>query len=75
MKEFKFNGAVTIDLKVAEESTAVTLNAADIEFKSIAVSQGDSSQKVDVAKLTNDEKVRTLSLNFLEFLGCYFLSF
>jgi len=56
VKEFKFNGAVTIDLKVAEESTTITLNAADIEFKSIVVSQGDNSQKVDVAKLTNDEK-------------------
>lgn len=58
VKDFKFNGSVTIDLKVAEESSSITLNAADIEFVSIAVSQGDNAQNVDISTLTNDAKAR-----------------
>merc|ERR1719419_505925 len=56
VKEFKFHGVATIDLEVAKESNAITLNAAEIEFQSVTVSQGDDVQKVDVAQLAEDKK-------------------
>jgi aminopeptidase N len=60
LKAATFTGKETIDVNVAEPVNAITLNAAEIEFQSVTVSAGGSTQTATVS-LDKDKEQATFT--------------
>jgi aminopeptidase N len=56
LKAATFSGNETIDLTLAEPASSIALNAAEIEFKSVTVTAGGSTQTATVALDANKEQ-------------------
>ncbi|KAK3715670.1 Aminopeptidase 2 mitochondrial [Vermiconidia calcicola] len=60
---FKYEGEVTIDLDVMEDTTSITLNTIDIDIQETKVTSG-SSTIASSPKLTLDEDAQTTKIEF-----------
>ncbi len=57
----KFEGSETIEIEVRKPTTTITLNAVDIEFKSVAITSGGTTQP---GKAVEDPKTEMATLTF-----------
>ena len=56
-----FSGDETVDVRILEPASALTLNAAEIEFKEVTIAAGGTTQ---TAAVTSDAKTETVTFTF-----------
>jgi aminopeptidase N len=59
-----FSASVTIALDIGQPSTSLTLNAADLDFASAAISAGPGQAPLAASAITTDADAQTVTLRF-----------